>query len=84
VLIPYPYAAEDHQSFNAAVFAAAGAAMVMPQGDLTAEIFRDKVLGLLEDPDRLEQMAEATANLATRDSAEQLADLVEKAIARTL
>lgn len=84
VLIPYPFAAEDHQSFNAAVFAAAGAALVMRQSDLTAEVLQTKVMSLLEDPERLAQMAEAAASLANRDSAAQLAELVDKAIAKTL
>ncbi|MBD0334992.1 MAG: undecaprenyldiphospho-muramoylpentapeptide beta-N-acetylglucosaminyltransferase [Cyanobacteria bacterium Co-bin13] len=84
ILIPYPYAAEDHQSFNAAAFAAAGAALVMRQGELTPEVLQDKVLGLLGDPARLSQMADAAGSLAMRDSARQLADLVEKAIAGSL
>lgn len=84
LLIPYPYAAEDHQTFNAAAFAAAGAAMVLRQGELTPAILEDKVLSLLNDPPRLEQMAEAAGSLAIRNSAQQLAELVEKAIAGNL
>lgn len=83
-LIPYPYAAEDHQTFNAAAFAAAGAAIVMRQSELTADLLQDKILSLLADPLRLEQMAEAAGSLAIRDSARQLAHLVETAIAGTL
>lgn len=76
ILIPYPFAAEDHQTYNAAAFAAAGAAIVIPQRDLSAELLQDKVQALLEDPERLDTMAQAAIDLAVTDSAEQLADLI--------
>jgi UDP-N-acetylglucosamine--N-acetylmuramyl-(pentapeptide) pyrophosphoryl-undecaprenol N-acetylglucosamine transferase len=80
ILIPYPYAAEDHQSYNAAIFAAAGAAQVCRQSDLSAEKLQNKVLNLLRSPDQLEQMAAAAEGLAIADSAERLADLVRSLI----
>ena len=80
ILIPYPYAAEDHQAYNAAAFAAAGAAQVCRQSELTPEILRDKVLNLLESRDRLQQMATASGGLAIMDSAERLAELVQRVI----
>jgi UDP-N-acetylglucosamine--N-acetylmuramyl-(pentapeptide) pyrophosphoryl-undecaprenol N-acetylglucosamine transferase len=81
ILIPYPYAAEDHQTYNAKVFADAQAALLYQQADLTAEILQTAVLELLRDPERLNQMAIATGTLAVENSADQLADLVRKAIA---
>lgn len=78
ILIPYPFAAEDHQAYNAAAFAAASAAIVVRQEDLTADILRDKVLHLLENPERLAEMAAAAGKLAITDSADQLADLIQK------
>jgi len=77
ILIPYPYAAEDHQTYNAAIFAAAGAAQVYRQSDLTADILEEKVLKLLRSPERLNDMAIAAENLAIADSAEQLAALIK-------
>ena len=76
ILIPYPYAAEDHQSHNAAIFAAAGAAIVAPQAELTAEHLRSKVLHLLNDSERRQRMADSAADIAVDDSVEQLAKLV--------
>ncbi|NER01032.1 MAG: UDP-N-acetylglucosamine--N-acetylmuramyl-(pentapeptide) pyrophosphoryl-undecaprenol N-acetylglucosamine transferase, partial [Cyanothece sp. SIO2G6] len=75
VLIPYPYAAEDHQTYNAAIFAATGAAKVYQQAELTPKILQQEVLDIFHSP-RLEQMAEATGKLAIADSAQRLADLV--------
>ena len=76
ILIPYPYAAEDHQAYNAQVFADAQAAIVYRQEKLTTEILRDRVLELLQSPAQLEAMAEKTASLAITDSAQRLAELV--------
>lgn len=80
ILIPYPYAAEDHQSYNAQVFADAGAALVYRQGDLTADELRDRVLDLLKSPDKLATMAQKASTLAVVDSAERLSQLVRQAV----
>ena len=78
ILIPYPFAAEDHQAFNAAVFAKAGAAEVDRQADLTPEVLETQVLTMLKSPDRLQQMAKQAASLAVVNSAEQLAQLIRR------
>ncbi len=80
ILIPYPFAAEDHQRYNAKVFGEAGAAYIYPQKQLTAEILENVVLDLLRSPDKLKSMAEAASSLAIIDSAEKLADLVRQAV----
>jgi UDP-N-acetylglucosamine--N-acetylmuramyl-(pentapeptide) pyrophosphoryl-undecaprenol N-acetylglucosamine transferase len=76
ILIPFPHAAEDHQAYNAKVFADAGAAIVYPQAELTAKVLKERVLELLKTPSQLEQMAQQAATLAMTDSAERLANLV--------
>jgi len=81
ILIPYPYAAEDHQTYNAKVFVEAGAALLFPQDLITAETLQTKVLGLLRSPETLEKMAEAARKLAVTNSAELLAALVKTLIA---
>jgi UDP-N-acetylglucosamine--N-acetylmuramyl-(pentapeptide) pyrophosphoryl-undecaprenol N-acetylglucosamine transferase len=80
VLIPYPFAAEDHQTYNAAVFAAAGAACVCRQSDLTPAKLEEKVASLLAEPNRLESMADAAGKLAIADSADRLANLIRQLI----
>jgi len=80
ILIPYPFAAEDHQSYNAKVFEDAGAAYVYAQKQLTPEILKNVVLDLLRSPEKLTVMAEAASSLAIIDSAEKLADLVRQAV----
>jgi UDP-N-acetylglucosamine--N-acetylmuramyl-(pentapeptide) pyrophosphoryl-undecaprenol N-acetylglucosamine transferase len=83
ILIPYPYAAEDHQTYNAAIFAAAGAALVCRQADLTPDVLTDKVLGLLQST-QLAVMATAAGKLAIIDSAERLATLVRQDLLKSI
>jgi UDP-N-acetylglucosamine--N-acetylmuramyl-(pentapeptide) pyrophosphoryl-undecaprenol N-acetylglucosamine transferase len=78
ILIPYPYAAEDHQAYNAAVFAAVGAAEVFREAELTAARLEEEVLDLLRSPAHLAQMAQAAESLALTDSTEQLASLMRQ------
>ncbi|MBR8828115.1 MAG: undecaprenyldiphospho-muramoylpentapeptide beta-N-acetylglucosaminyltransferase [Gomphosphaeria aponina SAG 52.96 = DSM 107014] len=80
ILVPYPYGAEDHQTFNAQVFAAAGAAYVYPQAQLTAAILASTVLDLVRSPILLQKMKEKMATLAKTDSASLLAELVAQTI----
>jgi UDP-N-acetylglucosamine--N-acetylmuramyl-(pentapeptide) pyrophosphoryl-undecaprenol N-acetylglucosamine transferase len=78
LLIPYPFAAEDHQTYNARALELAGAALVCRQGDLTPQKLELQVLELLQTPDRLAEMARRMDSLAVRDSAQQLAALVRQ------
>ncbi|NEQ27242.1 MAG: UDP-N-acetylglucosamine--N-acetylmuramyl-(pentapeptide) pyrophosphoryl-undecaprenol N-acetylglucosamine transferase, partial [Microcoleus sp. SIO2G3] len=65
------------QTYNAAVFDKAGAAIVFQQADLTAELLTQEVLDLLEG-DRLDRMKQAATNLAVVDSAQRLATLIRQ------
>lgn len=82
ILIPFPFAAEDHQAFNALAFSDAGAAIVFQQNNLTVAQLTVTVLDLLQDPQRLALLSQQTADLAVPDSAEKIAqilrDLVQK------
>lgn len=80
ILIPYPYAAEDHQTVNAEVFAQAQAALLLPQDQTSADRLQGLVLELLADPQRLGAMATAAGSLATADSATKLADLIQQVV----
>lgn len=81
ILIPYPYAAEDHQAFNAKVFAQAEAGEMIRQGDLQAADLRDRVLALIQNPTKLKQMSARAGTIAVRDSAEQVAEIMRHQIA---
>lgn len=65
ILVPFPHAVDDHQTSNARFLAAAGAAILLPQAELTAE-----KLSLLRTLSRgqLQQMAEKARALAKPDA----------------
>ena len=73
VLIPYPYATADHQSANARFMEKAGAAIVIPDAELTAGRLAQEVGRLLADRGRLAAMARAAATVARPDAARDIA-----------
>jgi UDP-N-acetylglucosamine--N-acetylmuramyl-(pentapeptide) pyrophosphoryl-undecaprenol N-acetylglucosamine transferase len=80
VLIPYPHATADHQAANARFMEHAGAAIVIPDDELTGPRLAAEVRRLLADPGRLEAMARASAELARPEAAQEIArDVLEAA-----
>jgi UDP-N-acetylglucosamine--N-acetylmuramyl-(pentapeptide) pyrophosphoryl-undecaprenol N-acetylglucosamine transferase len=79
VLVPYPHASADHQTANARWMADAGAAVVVPDDELTPARLGQEVAALLADPPRLAEMAAASASLARPDAAQAVADEVLQA-----
>jgi UDP-N-acetylglucosamine--N-acetylmuramyl-(pentapeptide) pyrophosphoryl-undecaprenol N-acetylglucosamine transferase len=73
VLVPYPYATADHQATNARFMERAGAAIVIPDEQLTAARLAEEVSGLLVDPTRLDAMGRAAAALARPEAAREIA-----------
>ncbi len=84
LLVPYPFAAEDHQAFNAAAFVKAGAAQVYRQNELTSEVLEQTVLRWLQDPETLKGMAVKAYSLAVPDSTERFAQLILKQVEAAL
>jgi UDP-N-acetylglucosamine--N-acetylmuramyl-(pentapeptide) pyrophosphoryl-undecaprenol N-acetylglucosamine transferase len=78
ILIPFPYAADDHQTRNAEIYAHADAAILLKQSDLSGELLARNIRELMEDPQRLQQMAANCARLAPRDAAGRVANTIEK------
>ncbi|MBM4188687.1 MAG: UDP-N-acetylglucosamine--N-acetylmuramyl-(pentapeptide) pyrophosphoryl-undecaprenol N-acetylglucosamine transferase [Gemmatimonadetes bacterium] len=73
ILIPLPTAAADHQTINAAAFAAAGAAVCVRQDDLDPDRLGSAIVGLLGDRARLAQLGAAALK---RGKPEALATIV--------
>ena len=76
ILVPYPHASADHQTANARWMAAAGAAIVIPDSELTPARLGQEVGALVGDRSRLASMAAASAALARPDAAQAVADEV--------
>jgi UDP-N-acetylglucosamine--N-acetylmuramyl-(pentapeptide) pyrophosphoryl-undecaprenol N-acetylglucosamine transferase len=73
VLIPYPHATADHQAANARYFEQAGAAVVIPDAELTGPRLALEVGRLLGDHGRLAAMARASEAMARPDAAQAIA-----------
>lgn len=77
VLVPSPHVTGDHQTGNARWLADAGAAVLVPDAELTADRLATELDALLDDPDRRLAMADALHHLARPDAASAIADLLE-------
>ena len=72
ILVPYPFAAEDHQYHNAKVYEDQGAARVVRQADLEAFELSNFVLELLNDANRLSKMSSAAKSLGDPKASEKI------------
>jgi UDP-N-acetylglucosamine--N-acetylmuramyl-(pentapeptide) pyrophosphoryl-undecaprenol N-acetylglucosamine transferase len=73
ILVPYPHAVDDHQTANARFLGAAGAAILVPQSDLSAARLAATLGALGADRARLVSMARAARALARPAAAEEVA-----------
>ena len=78
VLIPFPYAADDHQTENARAMVEAGAAAMIRESDLTAETLYSLVASLLGDDKKLRGMEEKSKTLGRPDAAASIVDACVK------
>jgi len=72
ILVPYPFAADDHQRSNADSLVSRGAAELLLDADLNGESLAKAILALAHDRDRLARIAAAAAALATPEAAERV------------
>ena len=75
VLVPLPQAVDDHQTANAGYLVEAGAAELLPQGELTPERLADVLARLAGDPRQLTDMARAARGRARPEAAETVAEI---------
>lgn len=79
ILIPYPHAAEDHQTLNARIFERGGAARIVPESEAAGASLAALIKSLLASGTSLESMAAAAKSLAPRDAAKRVADVLTHA-----
>jgi len=73
ILVPYPYAVDDHQTGNARYLVDAGAARLLPQSEMSIERLREELV-LLNQPGRLVDMAKSARDQAMPEAAMQVAE----------
>jgi len=76
ILVPYPYAAENHQEHNARAIEKAGAAKVIIDKELTGELLTAELEKLLKDRAGLQAMAAASRSIGRPEAAEEIARLI--------
>jgi UDP-N-acetylglucosamine--N-acetylmuramyl-(pentapeptide) pyrophosphoryl-undecaprenol N-acetylglucosamine transferase len=75
ILVPFPFAADDHQTVNARALGKSGAAVLLPEKDLTAQTLADEIRALAGDRERLKKMSRASALLGRPEAAREIADV---------
>jgi UDP-N-acetylglucosamine--N-acetylmuramyl-(pentapeptide) pyrophosphoryl-undecaprenol N-acetylglucosamine transferase len=78
ILIPFPYAADDHQSRNAEIFARAEAAILLKESELSGELLAGKIKELIGDAQKLRFMSENCSRLAPVNAAGLVVATMEK------
>ena len=83
LLVPFPLAADDHQRKNAEAFARAGAAELLLEQEMTAEVLLARLLALFGDPERLTTMACRSREMAQPRAASTIARVVVELAGRS-
>jgi len=78
VLVPFAYAVDDHQTRNAEYLADAGAAVILAQSTLDAQILADALKPLLSDRNVLQTMAVAARSKALPQAAEKVVEACQE------
>ncbi len=78
LLVPYPYAANDHQRLNAEALVQAGGAWTLPDHYCDGQRIAASVQAALEKPDVLGRMGEQARGLARPDAAERIVEMLER------
>lgn len=83
IFVPFPRAADDHQRRNAEAIAQGGAAVLVPQAELTPERLAQVVTELFGDNKRLKEMSERARALSHHDAAGRVARMVAELAGET-
>jgi UDP-N-acetylglucosamine--N-acetylmuramyl-(pentapeptide) pyrophosphoryl-undecaprenol N-acetylglucosamine transferase len=75
IVIPYPFAAGDHQTHNARSLADGGAAVMIADNEMGRNL-KENVIGLMNDPQRLNQMRNASAQLGKPEAGRDIATAI--------
>ncbi len=80
ILIPYPYAAENHQYHNAMVLGKAGGAIVIEQKDLTLDLLKKHLQELAQHPEKRIAMGQRAGALFAKNTDQQIWDVIRKIV----
>jgi UDP-N-acetylglucosamine--N-acetylmuramyl-(pentapeptide) pyrophosphoryl-undecaprenol N-acetylglucosamine transferase len=78
ILVPFPFAADDHQTHNAEALARGGAARMVRDADMNGEKLFSEIQQLARDTGGLERMAQSARRFAKPGAAQRAADILEE------
>jgi UDP-N-acetylglucosamine--N-acetylmuramyl-(pentapeptide) pyrophosphoryl-undecaprenol N-acetylglucosamine transferase len=78
ILVPFPFATDDHQAVNAKALVEAGAALMFREAELTGEKLALAILSLEGDRARLKAMEKAAGSLGRPEAAREIADVLQQ------
>tara|TARA_R110002050_G_scaffold57423_3_gene128859 strand:+ start:10523 stop:11605 length:1083 start_codon:yes stop_codon:yes gene_type:complete len=80
LLVPYPYAVDDHQTHNALALKTSGAALLIPEDILTADVLAKQLSEFIDNREQLLQMANAARSQSKLGTAKVVADICLKEV----
>lgn len=80
ILVPYPFAAADHQRFNARAMEKEGAAFFLEDSDCKPEKLVEMILSILKDTEKLETMKKINKNLAKPDATDNIIKILKDSV----
>ncbi len=82
ILVPFPFAADNHQVKNARSLVDAGAAVMIEEKDLTGEVLAHEIRRILQSPETRESMARSAGRLGSPQAAKEIADVCAEMVRR--
>jgi UDP-N-acetylglucosamine--N-acetylmuramyl-(pentapeptide) pyrophosphoryl-undecaprenol N-acetylglucosamine transferase len=80
ILVPFPFATDNHQEVNARSLVAAGAALMFREAELNAQTLAGAIRDLQADPVRRQKMERASSSLGKPEAAREIADVCSELI----
>ncbi len=80
IFIPFPYATENHQEYNARVLEKIGAAKIILDKDLTAQTLEQEINGIISNPEKQVEMGKNAKKIAIENVEEKIYAEIEKVL----
>lgn len=80
VFIPYPFAAGDHQTFNAKAFSDTDAGFLIPDAHLSSSLLRDIISDMRDHPEKRDAMSARSKKLYVANASDKVVDCIHKVI----
>ena len=81
-MIPFPYAAENHQYYNAKTIEDAGAGIIIEEKDLTKDVLEDKIESIINDDQKLMEMSLNAKKVGDNKAIERIENEIDKLVVK--